>query len=769
MSPAQPGQAPIPRRDFLKLSAATVGSLGALGVSRAIAEGQPVVGSMNPAAVIPDGRMADAFDGVISHACDFMAFPRQLPALTAHLRVHLGDKGWNTSLTEWVNDDGSIKSLRVYTRRADDSPWDAIEQNYHAFTDAAGNCDVLEVEVRLNNHNPSWSAMRVGVPAARIGKDRIHDIVVRFNGVSLALFIDGVMVDENWPLGMIPCGSYLKNAEGTDVGLLGLQIFPRALCDKEIIERSGGSAWVEQRTREILGPVPSQMQYWTPPGHNQWVGDVMFGDLRSFDPDRIHLYYLIDRRHSTSKFGTGGHFTAHMSSTDLVHWEHHPLALAPDEWTSFATGRPLVRNGKVIMGYGMHSSRIHAEKDLFQARLDPGSVTIPRIFQSAGRMIPGEPDAGKYPMGSTFAESTDGINFQKSHLLIHPAQNPSIVKESAGDGFLMLAGYGGHGLWRSADLCHWHPVDQDIIPLWGQSSANNTDECQCYFEWNGWHYIVGGRTGFWMSKNQNGPYWEGPGDKKAAAVKPRWSLNDGLWVPMVAEFKGNRRILAGFLTGPGFEWAGHLVFRELIQMAVGSLGLNWPAEMRPSVTSMLEPEIRGRGKVVRGSQVAVAAAPASWATLEGLPHSIHLHVRITPDAGTSHVAIAGLGANGAGCALSCLVRRGRAQWSESIHDSLPREVPSLEEINGRQDHNSPNIHWKGQDFTITNVDGMETSFDLEMVFRYDAKSMSTLIDACIGDHRTLITRRKGLELTTIRLLADGPATFEILTLGCLKA
>ena len=184
---------------------------------------------------------------------------------------------------------------------------------------------------------------------------------------------------------------------------------------------------------------------------------------------------------------------------------------------------------------------------------------------------------------------------------------------------------------------------------------------------------------------------------------------------------------------------------------------------------MLEPEIRGRGKVVRGSQVAVAAAPASWAALEGLPHSIHLHMRITPDAGTSHVAIAGLGANGAGCALSCLVRRGRAQWSESIHDSLPREVPSLEEINGRQDHNSPNVHWKGQDFTITNVDGMETSFDLEMVFRYDAKSMSTLIDACIGDHRTLITRRKGLELTTIRLLADGPATFEILTLGCLKA
>ncbi len=701
------------------------------------------------------------------NATEFSSFPERLSALTVHLRVCIGNNGWNSTLAQWGDAADPAKSFHIYTRPAIDDEWDNRLQNYLSFSDASGRCDVLEVKIGLLNHNPEWTSMRVGVPAARIGKNRTYDIIVQFSGLSLKLFVDGVMVDEDWPVGKIPCGSLLRIADKQFDGTMdSCEILPRALSSAEIVERCGGAPVVEKRTLEILGAERECAQYWTPRGHNQWVGDLMFGDTWSFDKDRLHLFYLIDRRHG-SKFARGGHFIAHMSSSDLVHWEQHPVAVELDEWNTLGTGRPVVHDGKLVLVYGMHTSRIFPEEQIFTLKPDEEEKYSPMPFSTAGLL----PVAGKYPMGSTFAESTDGVNFIKSKMLIHECQNPNVVREANGNGILMLAGYGSReGLWQSDDLIHWNLKEYDLIPGGKHSARGNTDECQCLFEWNGWHYILAGRTGFWMSRSQTGPFWEGIDGKNTDAVKPRWDLNEGLWVPMVAEFKNNRRILGGFLAGPGFGWAGHLVLRELIQFPDGNLGLTWPEELRLPIRNKIIPEICAGGKVIAGDTVTVNAASESRAEIAGLPRSFHLSLRITPDGDTSHIAIAGLDGNGAGCIISFLVKRGRVQWGTATGNELPQEFPTLQEIvkEGRgiwEKEINSHIHFKGGDFVITEVEGLEKPFDLEMVFKYDDKSQSTIIDALIAGHRTMITRRKGLVVNKLRFMADGPARFEKISPG----
>ena len=46
-----------------------------------------------------------------------------------------------------------------------------------------------------------------------------------------------------------------------------------------------------------------------------------------WDGETFHLFYLLDRDHHAEQGGIGGHQWAHASTTDLVQWTHHPLAL----------------------------------------------------------------------------------------------------------------------------------------------------------------------------------------------------------------------------------------------------------------------------------------------------------------------------------------------------------------------------------------------------------------------------------------------------------
>jgi len=692
-------------------------------------------------------------------ACEL---PALLTQLTVHVRTQIGARGWNSSLVDWGND--ASRSLRLYTRRAGERPedvtWDEIQQNYLSFPDASGVCDVLEAEVAFRNHYPQWNRMRVGVPAARIGKGRTHDIVLRFSGACLSLFVDGVLVDEDWPVGQIPSAAapLRIGGAGGDAVIEAVTVWPCALSDSEIITQAGGKQRVAQRDTEILDPERTCVQYWTPRGHNQWFGDALLGEVTPFDGDRFRLFYLTDRRHGASKFGCGGHSIAQMSSVDLVRWQQHPGAFAIEPWETVGTGRPLAHDGKLLLFYGMHTSRVMPKDSIVHPGVDQEKCTIPQLF----------PDAPRYPQGMSFAESEDGSVFTKSRRLVHPAQNPAICRDETGNGFLLMAGYGSKGLWHSTDLQHWQLVDEAIIPVGGDSPVRNSDECQCMFEWNGWHYIIAGRTGFWMSRQQRGPYWEGKDGKKAAVVKPRWDIYDGLWVPMVAAFANNRRIMAGFLQGPEFDWAGHLVFRELIQCEDGTLGTKWPEELTPPVRSWAAPCIRSQGTTA--DSISVTGAASSWAVIENVPSSARLSMRIAGGAATSCIGIAVLGEDGNGCALSVWPQAGRAQWSTVKAPAIPPQIPTLEEILAQDldpiwKMQNPHVPFKGGDFAISQVEGLDRPFQVEVLFLYDPKSRSTIIDACVNGQRTLVTRRKGLIARQIRFLADGKCSFDETRIG----
>jgi hypothetical protein len=93
--------------------------------------------------------------------------------------------------------------------------------------------------------------MRVNFPVGLIGARDWHDLVVRFSGAKLQLFIDGVLVDEEYPIGetrqrTVPflIGAAHENGQ-LKTGFSGLidhvAVWNRALTDDEVTALSGGA------------------------------------------------------------------------------------------------------------------------------------------------------------------------------------------------------------------------------------------------------------------------------------------------------------------------------------------------------------------------------------------------------------------------------------------------------------------------------------------------------------------------------------------------
>ena len=98
------------------------------------------------------------------------------------------------------------------------------------------------------------------------------------------------------------------------------------------------------------------------------------------------------------------------------------------------------------------------------------------------------------PAGSTYSISEDGIsNFKKTHLLIHPCENPSIYTQNNGS-LGMLANYRAKGTWTSDSVNGgWKCINADF-PLGG--------DCTFPFQWNGYDYIIGGFDQLWFKESQ---------------------------------------------------------------------------------------------------------------------------------------------------------------------------------------------------------------------------------------------------------------------------
>ena len=334
------------------------------------------------------------------------------------------------------------------------------------FNERRGAGDPILAEARAG-------VLHLGVPVALIGTTGWHDVVFRFHGPNLELFVDGVLVDEEWGYGALHrfeppflIGAAWEDGE-LSTGFHGqvdhVALWDRALSDDEIVRLSGGTAAVENRAVEILGPERPVPHHWRPRGYNACAGDCML----LWDGARLHLFYLFDRRHHTSKWNLGAHQYAHLSSTDLVHWERHPLAI------------PLSHTWECAIGTGdfiHHDGRYHAY-----------------YTDCGGRcQFEDKPHRGS---GVFHAVSSDGIRFRKDPSPVVPTTDTGcadcsifhdqdsgvfhlLTQERSAAGALQVAHY------RSTDLAAWQREAEPFLP------AGIMGACPHLFAWNGWHYFA---------------------------------------------------------------------------------------------------------------------------------------------------------------------------------------------------------------------------------------------------------------------------------------
>lgn len=316
-----------------------------------------------------------------------------------------------------------------------------------------------------------------------------HDVIVRYDGSQLQLFVDGILRDKKPATGRlaeVPRGGCTLGANPGGVrrfhGLIDhAAVWNRALTDAEIEFLSGGSAAIERhrqaelearrqrdqqaqkRQQEGLPGIlrdPDYPQYHVaPPGG--WMNDPH----PVFFKGAYHLFY----QYSVGPGVYGGRNRwGHAVSRDLVHWEHRPPGVTPEEHGRGAH----IWSGCVIDHDGVGTAVYTIENiDVWTATAeDDGLVRF--------RKSPHNPVIQGPPPGVKIAGGM---------------RDPWVWKEK--DGWYLIVGSGFHGgkglflpLYRSTDLIHW----QYLHPLYHGDPATEGTFCECpsFFDLGDKHVLV---------------------------------------------------------------------------------------------------------------------------------------------------------------------------------------------------------------------------------------------------------------------------------------
>jgi hypothetical protein len=423
------------------------------------------------------------------------------------------------------------------------------------------------------------------------------------------------------------------------------------------------------------------MQYWKP------EGAFFVGDCIPFWHDGVyHLFYLIDENHHQGLGGMGGHQWAHVTTRDLVHWEHHPLALPLDQEfeRSVCTGSPFFHDGRIYIYYATRLpdwrqvlSRAVSDDGIHFTKLQPNPFAVP-------------------PPGY------DPLHFR----------DPVVFADEGGDGYHMivtsvlqdppLAGRGGClAHLRSPDLVQWRMEQPLLVP-----GFDDAPECPDYFFWNGWYYLLFSNhltTRYRMARRPLGPWLRPPADVLDSPLSS---------VLKTAPFGPDRRIGAAWLgTRMGdcdngkVQWGGNLILRELVQHVDGTLGTKLPEELAlPGGEPLpLTPRPLTNGASYPGHAIRLQASSSLESAVVGnVPQQVRILVDVEPEPGA---AVFGLRLRGNDFSSG---------YELAFH--LPERLVKL-----------------GSE-TIYAVEGIERPFTLEIVAYED------IIDVCIDERRCLLNR-----------------------------
>jgi len=451
-------------------------------------------------------------------------------------------------------------------------------------------------------------------------------------------------------------------------------------------------------------------QYWRPGGEH-FVGDCM-----PFWHDGVfHLYYLLDEQHHRARGGLGCHQWAHASTTDLVHWTHHPLALPieHDFEGSICTGSAFWHEG---ITYAFYAIRYPDRDQRLALATSQDGITFTKSPDNPFA----SPAAGYSPK-----DYRDPVVFQDPgtglfHLLVSASLTDYTIPERGG----CLA----HLV--SPDLRRWELQDPFLSP-----DYMGVPECPDFFAWNGWYYLIFSNWGlarYRRSRSPLGP-WEAPPvdtfDGPQAAVMK------------TAAFGSDRRLGAAFL--PSLEgdrddgarlYAGNVVFREIIQDDDGTLWSGFVPEMLPAARQALRPEIVPVAGEVETAGEAIAlrnAAGLAVAALPGVGREVRLTARLTPTMPTAAygVAVRGEGHFASGYQVRLSPQLRRVEICRT--NAGPTPEPSRNALLG--------------------VDGLDGPVTLDIVCYED------IVDVCVDGRRCLVARLPELRGGTAFLFAQNGA------------
>jgi len=501
---------------------------------------------------------------------------------------------------------------------------------------------------------------RVIAPLSLIGSGP-HEVTVRlFPPVwDLDLFVDGVAMDKEWPLGpMVTAGK----AAALHELVTSTNLEPSPLTDDQILARSGGMDAVSEREKKFFGPNISNPPYFRPRGIETHTGDC----APIFDGERWHLYYLKDRNHWQKRWGWGGLAYGHLSSDDLVHWVEHPDAMSirqPYEgaiWTgSFA------KIGDEYLGF-------------------LSNWLIPQWIK-------------KYDTawGVRIARSKDGIHFEV------PEGDKPVPVLHGGDADIMVLEDGRYGIvsrgdkdgqrqmffFTSSDLVNWK---EEKCPF--EFAPPNCD-CPHYFRFEGGHYLFSSGVAR-KGESLHGPWKD----------IPRSSLG----VPKTAPWKNGRRLIAGMIGDGG--WGGDGVIHELIKLPNGNLGEKFVSEMTPlsgEVLHLTPASLIGNADVSEQSFTVKSGGEFAAAVISGVPQMARIRLTAKPGAGTKTygVTLRGAGSYASGLALTLDPAKGTASFNRVSGPGKHTEV-GVEQIK--------DIEGLGQSASLDIILGPEGLIDVEI-------------------------------------------------------
>ena len=399
---------------------------------------------------------------------------------TAKLGVELADEDRNAS----VERGGDGRAVQL------DGGWLFAEQRENASPDDSGKAATIAVRVRVPSgkwEGPIFgkygsatgkvfgiAAVNLGgrpVLAAHLGSDEIvgthevlaelatldpaawHDVVLRFNGQTLQLFVDGALRDDEVAVSTLRKGnrsSYFFGAEPHGIaatahaGFKGLidhaAVWNRVLSDDEIAKISGDARLTDKRPTYYAEKYRPQFHF---TAKKHWLND----------PNGLVYYagvYHMCYQHMPPLRPGANKDWGHAVSTDLVHWQQLASAITPHRvWGGCWSGSAVV-DGDNTTGF-----RTGKEKP------------IVAILTNGG--VPGE----GAPCTQCMAKSVDGGKtfsyYDKNPVLAHIVgcnRDPKVIWHEPTKKWIMALYLDGneYGLFASPNLKQWRQLCKLTLP-----------------------------------------------------------------------------------------------------------------------------------------------------------------------------------------------------------------------------------------------------------------------------------------------------------------